>query len=166
MLAPGTLHQSSDTLEWPEVRLEGPRHLVLLSDYVVEWEADGFPRQRLIVPAGYEFDGASIPAVLEWYLGRDYILPAAVPHDWQYGFAGRIPADSHLYRDETGEWVEAGHAWSRKEADRFFARNLRFCDISDGQRRNAYRGVRIGGWIAWRKAKRRAALRKLTPAVQ
>lgn len=164
MLAPGTLHQSGDTLEWPEVRLDGPRRLVLLADYVAEWEVGGFPRQRISVPAGYEFDGASIPAVLEWYLGRDHILPAAVLHDWQYEFAGRVPRDSHLYRDETGAWVEAGHEWSRKESDRFFARNLRFCDISDGQRRNAYRAVRIGGWIPWRKAERRGAPPKPVPA--
>ena len=128
-----------------------------MSDYVIEWEATGFPRQRLVVPAGFECDGASVPAVLEWYLGRETILPAAVPHDWQYAHAGRMPAGSHLYEHDAGGWVDAAYLWSRKDSDRFFARNLRFCAISDGRRRNAYRAVRLIGWRAWRAAERRGA---------
>jgi len=151
MMTPGIHHSRGDTLEWPEVILVGPRRFRLASRYVVEWQAEGVPRQRLIVPEGFECDGASIPALLEWYLGRDLILPAAVPHDWQYAFAGHLPPESHLYRDETGEWLEAHFVWSRKDSDRFFARNLTFCDIRDHQRRNAYRAVRLAGWIPWRR---------------
>jgi len=161
-----TLAGHGDLLRWPELRLVGPRRYALLADYTVEWEADGYPRQRLVVPSGFECDGASVPAVLEWYLGRERILPAAVPHDWQYAHAGGLPPDSHLKRLDDGAWVPAEHVWTRKEADRFFARNLRFCDIRDHQRRNAYRAVRIGGWVPWRAAVRHAisdAIR--TPAV-
>jgi hypothetical protein len=161
MLKPGTLRHAADTLEWPDVRLAGPRRLVLAADYVVEWEAAGFPRQRLIVPRDFECDGASIPAPLEWYLGRDLILPAAVPHDWQYAFAGMIPAESHLVLTADGAWVPAGHIWTRDESDRFFARNLKFCELRSDQRRNAYRAVRVAGWIPWRRALRRSAQAQL-----
>jgi hypothetical protein len=164
MLKPGILRQASDTLEWPDVRLAGPRRLVLAADYVVEWEAAGFPRQRLVVPRDFECDGASIPAPLEWYLGRDLILPAAVPHDWQYVFAGRIPAASHLYLTPEGAWVPANHVWTRDESDRFFARNLKFCDVRSDQRRNAYRAVHVAGWIPWRRALRRMARQSPAPA--
>jgi hypothetical protein len=164
MLQPVTLHEGADTLEWPDVRLAGPRRLVLAADYVVEWEAAGFPRQRLVVPRDFECDGASIPGPLEWYLGRDLILPAAVPHDWQYAFAGSIPAESHLYLTAEGTWVPANHVWTRDESDRFFARNLKFCDVRSHQRRNAYRAVRVAGWIPWRRALRRMARQPLAPA--
>lgn len=141
-------------LPWPEVQIVGPRQYELLADYQIEWRAEGFPLQRLVVPAKFLFDGASIPAILEWYLGRERILPAAVIHDWQYAFAGHIPSESHLYLDDKdGLWKPTGFVWSRKDCDRFFARNLKFCDIRDGQRRNAYRAVRLFGWIPWRRAR-------------
>jgi hypothetical protein len=158
MMSPGTHHVGSDRLDWPDVRLIGPRRFQLRADYVVEWQAEGYPRQRLIVPEGFECDGASIPAFLEWYLGRDNILPAAVPHDWQYAYGGRIPAESHLYQEADGEWVQTHHVWTRKESDRFFARNLRFCDIRDDQRRNAYRAVRLVGWWHWRYGRKSSLL--------
>jgi hypothetical protein len=164
MLGSGTHRSNGDTLQWPDLRIAGPRRYVLLADYAIEWQATGFPRQRLIVPEGFECDGASVPALLEWYLGREKILPAAVPHDWQYSYAGRIPASSHLYMTEAGEWAQANHVWTRDDSDRFFARNLRFCDIRDHQRRNAYRAVRVGGWLAWRRSERRMpAAPELTP---
>lgn len=149
------IHQvGRDVLDWPSVSIVAPRRIELLEDYVIEWQAEGYPRQRIVVPKGFECDGASIPAVLEWYLGRDNILPAAVPHDWQYRHKGHVPPESHLYLTEDGEWEEADHVWTRKESDRFFARNLRFCDIRGDQRRNAYRAVRVAGWILWRKKKK------------
>lgn len=157
MLQPQTMHENGDTLHWPDVRLIAPRKFELLSDYVVEWQAEGYPRQRLIVPRLFVCDGASVPALLEWYLGREKILPAGVAHDWQYAYGGRIPTDSHLYLQQDGTWTEANYLWTRKESDRFFARNLRFCDISGHQRRNAYRAVRIGGRGAWRRGERRVA---------
>jgi hypothetical protein len=158
MLRSGSFHENGDTLRWPELRIAGPRRYELLAEYSMEWQVSGFPRQRLVVPQGFECDGASVPALLEWYLGREKILPAAVPHDWQYAFAGRIPAGSHLYLADDGEWKRADHLWTRDESDRFFARNLKFCEIRNDQRRNAYRAVRIGGWIAWRRAERRQPL--------
>lgn len=155
-----------DRVEWPDLLIVAPRRYQLQSDYRVEWEASGFPRQRLVVPAGFECDGASIPAALEWYLGREKILPAAVPHDWQYAFAGRVRAGSHSYLDPVdGLWKPVEFIWSRKDADRFFARNLRFCDLRGHQRRNAYRAVRLAGWIPWRRAAKKMAL-KAVPAAR
>jgi hypothetical protein len=155
MLNPGTIHNDGDRLEWPRILIVAPKRYLLDADYVIDWTATGHPRQRLIVPAGFECDGASVPAILEWYLGREKILPAAVPHDWHYAFAGRIPPESHLQMAEDGSWIPANHLWTRDEADRFFARNLKFCEIRNGQRRDAYRAVRLAGWIAWRRAERK-----------
>jgi hypothetical protein len=156
MLHASTLRTNGDVLLWPEIRIAAPKRYELLSDYVIEWEAGKFPRQRLVVPKGFICDAASIPNLLMWYLEREKILPAAVAHDWHYAFAGRIPRDSHFFLNAHGAWVPADHVWTREEADRFFARNLRFCNgISDGQRRNAYRAVRLSGWMPWRRASKR-----------
>jgi hypothetical protein len=158
MKTAGILHLDADRLEWPEVRLVAPRRYELAADYRIEWEVAHFPRQRLIVPSRFVCDGASVPSALEWYLGREKILPAAVAHDWQYAFAGRIPDESHLYQDPAdGLWKPAGFLWSRQECDRFFARNLRFCGIRNDQRRNAYRAVRLFGGVHWARAARRMA---------
>ena len=151
--AVGLVEAQDDRLEWPEVQIVAPRRYELLSEYRIEWTVSGLPRQCLTVPVGFVCDGASVPAFLEWYLGRERILPAAVPHEWQYAHTGNLPEDSHLYRDpDTGTWKPANHVWTREECDRFFARNLRFCcDIRNGQRRNAYRAIRWFGWMAWRQ---------------
>lgn len=158
------LRSNGDVLHWPNVRLVAPRRFQLQEDYLVEWQAAGYPRQRLCVPAGFECDGASVPALLEWYLGRERILPAAVPHDWHYAFAGHIPPGSHHFLNGEGVWAETNHVWSRLEADRFFARNLKFCEISDHQRRNGYRAVRLGGVLAWRRARRNVVVEARTSA--
>jgi hypothetical protein len=142
---------NGDTLEWPRVELIAPRRIRLLQNFRVEWTADGFPRQALIIPAGFECDGGSVPAAAEWYLGRDNILPAAVPHDFQYYFQGKIPLESHLFWAHE-KWTPAYHIWSRDEVDRFFARNLQFCKgLSDKQRRRAYQAVHLFGGRSWGK---------------
>jgi hypothetical protein len=148
--AAGTLRVGGDVLAWPRTEIIRPGWYRLLEDYVVEWQAEGFARQRLTVPAGFECDGASVPALLEWYLGRERILPAGVAHDFQYRYQGRTPLGSHQALQD-GVWTDQRFAWSRQESDRFFARNLQFCKIKDHQRRNAYRAVRLAGRRPWGK---------------
>lgn len=144
------LRIGDDVLTWPRVEIVRPGWYRLLEEYVVEWQAEGVPRQRLSVPQGFECDGASVPAPLEWYLGRERILPAGVAHDFQYHYQGRTPIGSHEALQD-GVWTDQRYEWTRKESDRFFARNLRFCQISPGQRRNAYRAVRLAGRRPWRR---------------
>ena len=141
---------------WPNVSLVWPRPRTwrLLRDYSVEWTAEGSPRQRLTVPAAFECDGASVPSVVEAYLGRELVLREALFHDWIYAHRGEVPAASHLYLDEcSGEWRPTGFAWSRRDADRLFARLLESNTFvrGDHRRRNAYRMVRLFGWLAWRR---------------
>lgn len=156
------IQEHPDWLKWPKIRIVAPRRYKVISDYTMEWSTEGYSRQRMIVPAGFQCDGASIPAALEWYLGRENILPAALIHDWQYTFAGKIPVESHLYRDpQDSLWKQADYIWSRRECDRFFARNLRFCcHIRGDQRRNAYRAVRLFGWLPWRRAEKKLAAKR------
>jgi hypothetical protein len=147
-----------DTLDWPNVRIVRPRWYRLEAEYALEWTARGWPRQRLVIPSGFECDMGSVPAIAEWYLGRELILPAALPHDFQYFHVGRHPPGSLFMLGLQG-WQEQSPdpPWSRDMTDRFFARNLRFCDIRDDQRALAYRAVALGGWHPWRQHARARA---------
>jgi hypothetical protein len=138
-------------LTMPRIEILAPRRIRLLEPYTYVWEVEGFPRQRLIVPAGFICDGASVPKALHWYLGWDEMLPAAIPHDYLYAYSGEIPVGSHHYLDEVWEWLPANHRWTRDEADRLFGRLLSYCPIPPRKRGVAYRAVRIGGGAAWRK---------------
>lgn len=82
------------------------------------------------------------------------VLREALFHDWLYAHRGELPAGFHFYRDEScGSWRPARFTWSRQDADRLFARLLDTNTFvrGDHRRRNAYRMVRLFGWLAWRR---------------
>ena len=93
---------------------------------------------------GYPTDGASIPRWL-WPLAgpplRDQrTARAAVIHDLLYDTAGL-------------------HALSRKAVDTLFARALLAAGVHPIKAALYYTGVRLGGWIGWRRAERNPAQR-------
>lgn len=144
--------------EWPNVRLIWPRPRAwrLIEDFSVEWTAEGFPRQRLTALAGWEFDGASVPSAAEWFIGRELLLREAIPHDWIYAYRGEVPPESHLYLDEDGTWRPTYTTWSRRDADRLFARLLGANPFTqNAQRRAAFRAVRAFGRRAWQRERPR-----------
>jgi hypothetical protein len=149
---------------WPSVSLvwPKPRTWRYLRDYSVEWAAEGFPRQRLITPAAFECDGASEPAVVDWYLGRELILRESGFHDLLYAYRGDLPPELHLY-DDGGVWRPTHYTWSRRDADRLFARLLAMNEwIREDQRRTAYRMVRLFGWRAWQRERPRPTVLSAT----
>ena len=103
-----------------------------------------FRKKSLVVPAGFKWDGASVPRVFRPSVFSP-IDPEAVRgscgHDWIY---------------ETQP-----EGWTRAEADLLFL----CCLLEDGapvrKALKAYIGVRLFGWIAWRQNKELAELNKL-----
>lgn len=143
-----------DKLHWPDVTLVSPhpRTWRVNEQYAFEWTAAGQPRQRLQIEAGFLFDGASIPGAVEWYLPREHILEESLPHDFGYRHRGQLPPGSHWYFADSGLWLPADHVWTREELDRLFARMLKLNPLTRaGQRRSAYRMVRLFGRRAWRR---------------
>jgi hypothetical protein len=120
----------------------------LLEDYVYHWEKEGV-RYRLVVPAGFTCDLASIPRLLWWYISPFDLGSAAVPHDWLYAHGGRVPSGSHSVM-ENGVWQEVGQPWTRKDADRLFGRMMREAGVHPAKRKRAYRAVRLFGAGAWK----------------
>jgi hypothetical protein len=122
----------------------------LAVDWTYEWAHDGI-RRRIVVPKGFQYDGASVPRLvwtLSGILPDGLIRAAALFHDWLYQHKGQLPERSYqeFYR---GNWRDVGMVVSRGEADRLFARIMREAGVSTVKRRLAYLGVRACGWWAW-----------------
>jgi len=142
-------------IEQPEI---GP-HPKVIGDYLLkhnfiyQWKVYG-QNYKLIIPAGFDFDLASVPQVLWTPTG---ISPdrlrwtAPLIHDFLYEYRGNLPKGSYKIWDRNiGGWVDSKDIWTRKEADKMFCRLMREDGISRFKRRMAYRAVRLGGWYAWK----------------
>jgi len=142
-------------IEQPEI---GPHPKVigdylLKEDFTYEWIAEG-KRQRLIIPAGFDFDLASVPRIFWTPTG---ISPdrlrwtAPLIHDFLYEHArSPLPAGSYqIWDDDLYGWVDSRRIWTKPNADRMFCRLMREDGISRFKRRMAYRAVQFGGHIAW-----------------
>jgi hypothetical protein len=88
----------------------------LVEDYTVEW---GRPhlRKRLICPAGFEYDKASVPRAL-WGIARPDgpWEGAALFHDRLYLFKGKLPTGEFQTLVD-GEWKNDPSPWRRSQAD-------------------------------------------------
>ena len=109
-----------------------------LGYYVVkrDWyvKVDG---REFKVPAGFEFDGDSVPRlpIIYWLTKNRVGLKAPALHDW-------------LYHSQVV---------SRKEADRLYLRLMDETGVKLVWKWAHYFGVRIGGWWAWWNHRRRRA---------
>jgi len=136
----------------PDVRVLGSDRFLLVGPCYYEWEAAGYPRQRLVAREGFEFDGASVPRAAHAFVGRwDLGLYPPLWHDLLYRCAGNPFRSEYLehVRDLDGQWVPAGHLWTRSEADRLFGRQMRDAGVAKWRRRSAYFAVRTFGGRAW-----------------
>ena len=100
-----------------------PGRWKLIHDLV--WEGG----QRIVVPAGFETDLASIPRLLRGILHQNGLSRApAVLHDFLY----------------------ATQIMTRSEADGVFREALEAEGMGWLGRFLYWSGVRVGGWVAWR----------------
>ncbi len=90
---------------------------------------------RVTVPAGFETDFASVPRVL-WNI---------IPPLGQHGLAAVL----HDYLYATG-------ISSRAEADAIFLESMRQLGVRFTRRYAMYLGVRLGGWLPWRRYRQQA----------
>lgn len=125
---------------------------LLKEDFTYEWLAEG-ARQKLTIPAGFDFDLASVPRIFWTATG---ITPdrlrwtAPLIHDFLYEYKGVLPLQSYQVWDtEINGWIHSKRIWTKRNADRMFCRLMREDGISWRKRRMAYRAVQIGGHWAW-----------------
>ena len=119
----------------PHVYYSVPLDSWVLGD---DWET-GINGAILRIPAGYQYDMASVPWFLQWWIQK-YKLGTAAPliHDWGYQHGGDMGSVPPVQ-------------WKRKEVDRKFLDAMRCEGVRWFKRGAAYRGVRWFGWFAWRR---------------
>lgn len=103
---------------------------------------------KFIIRERFIHDGASVPRLVWTLTGLrpDGLLrAAALIHDALYVHAGNLPPF----------WVQPHRTFTRAECDHIFAGIMRKAGVSAFKRKAAYAGVRLGGWLAWRKHQRR-----------
>lgn len=130
------------------------RHFRLLENALYTWwhPLDDPERRRLyrlVVPAGFTHDFASVPRLL-WVLISPLDLGlASIFHDWLYATGGREP--TLRWDPGTGTWEELHRAWTRVQVDELFARMMREQGVPKWRRRSAYLTVRLVGGRHWRE---------------
>jgi hypothetical protein len=120
-------------------------------DWAYVWYADGVA-WRIRVPAGFVYDGASVPRVGSLLLG---IYPdglqraAALVHDYFYRHRGLLPAGNFCKNVGAG-WEPVPVRWTRAEVDKLFANMLAVAGVGKLRRRTMYLAVRAAGWLYWK----------------
>ena len=117
--------------------LLGVRHWEIAKDF--HYELNG---EKYIIPAGFKFDGASIPKFLHMFLSPvGVLLIGGLVHDYGYKYATLLKKNK---KDTLG-------TISQKRADEIFR------DINIGvngfylMNYLAYYSLRLGGFLAWNK---------------
>ena len=116
--------------------LTGTRHWVVANDWEYKLGDTWY-----VIPAGFQFDGASIPKFLHtWLSPTGVLLMGGLVHDYAYKYATLLESD----KDETMGII------TQKKADQIFR------DINIEQNGFhflnylAYWALRVGGFVAWR----------------
>ena len=112
----------------------------------------------MTVPAGYEFDLASIPRMF-WFIIAPFELSLAAPlvHDFLYEFTGCV---NPCWIEEEGEWFVPSIV-TRKNADDIFDQLMKRSLIKDWRRRAAYRAVRMFSGNIWKRRVKRSITDRL-----
>ena len=115
--------------------LLGVRHWEIAKDF--EYEIN---KQKFVIPAGFKFDGASIPKFLHTFLSPvGVLLLGGLVHDYAYKYAALLPKKGELL------------LLDQKKADEIF-RDINI-EINGFYFMNylAYWSLRLGGFMAWNK---------------
>ena len=119
------------------------RNWVLTEDW--KYNIDG---EEYVIPAGFQFDGASIPKFLRTFFSPvGVLLMGGLVHDYAYKYK------TLLKKNKKDTW----HVLTQKRADEIF-RDINI--IVNGfytMNRLAYWSLRIGGFVAWNGHRKRNA---------
>lgn len=111
-----TTYSTPENFRQPILEWVKGREFVLIDDFDFQWH-DGSVIKRITVPAGYNYDKASVPRFL-WGIARPDgpWEAAALIHDRLYQFKGKLPAGEYKVQ-VGGFWHEDTAPWTRAQAD-------------------------------------------------
>lgn len=127
---------------------------MLMQDFTLVWLHEG-SYYRMVIPAGFVTDIASVPIVLQLPPLRmrsdGPIRVAALAHDLGYQFQGDFDDTPAISRwiPAMGRWVTFRLKWPKSAVDKMFAKIMKAYRTPLGHL--AYLGVRWGGHIAWHR---------------
>ncbi len=136
--------------EQPAVKAVDTKNSVTLKEWRMMFSIDGV-MYWLIIPAGFVFNGASIPRLLWTLLGlapHGVMDGPALPHDFIYQFQGKLPAGS-LKTLKDNVPVDSNRIITRSEADTLLGQLCEYFNINGYRSWMVWAGVRIGGWLPW-----------------
>lgn len=114
----------------PSILPVATRKYELANDYTFT-----FHGHRVTIPAGFTYDGASVPRFLWWFIPPDGPhRAAALIHDYLYMNKGVV---AHLLI-------------SRKQTDDLFLAHLKDSGIKPYKTKMMYWAVRLGGGFLWK----------------
>lgn len=122
--------------------LMGSRHWEIVEDWKFELEG-----KKYVVPAGFQFDGASVPKFLATFLSPvGVLLMGGLVHDYAYKYA--------TLRKDTKKYSDIGPI-TQKDADILF-RDI-CIEVNGFKVLNylAYWSLRLAGFVAWNGHKKR-----------
>lgn len=128
----------------------------LNEDYEYVWITNNVVN-KIKVPKGFRYDGATVPRILWSITG---ILPdgphraGTLLHDWIYKFEGNLPEGSHTFisyneYNLTPNFHKVIGKWSRKDADKL-ARKM-WVEAGVKSSNLMYLFVRIFGFFFWKQ---------------
>ncbi len=114
-----------------------------------EWSYTLPDGQKIVIPSGFEFDGASIPRPLWMLLSpTGLLLIPGLIHDYAYRY------DKLVYRDEEGNLIDYQKGAGKAYWDKLFrdvgiqVNGIAFIDVL------AWFALFVGGWFTWWKHRR------------
>jgi len=138
-------HQHGELPSIWVTRINADRIWVTQSQYYIHFHygEEAEMQGDITIPAGYRFDLASVPR-WAWRLVAPFELSLVAPlvHDVLYEQLGRADMDSDA------------PALTRKQVDQVFLHLMEREGIPAFRRRLAYRAVRMGGGMPWKKNQR------------
>jgi len=135
----------------PVQRQIGQQCWEISTRFSYEWDHNDV-RYRIVIPEGFEYDGASVPRIIWPFISPFTLRAGAVVHDYLYRFSGDIPRwtnQKRVVEEGNTTWKDMDDIWSRWDADRLMCRVARDMDVSKWKRRTAFWGVCLFGRFSW-----------------
>lgn len=134
---------------WPHEKRVGRRLWILQAPYRYTYDLGDW-MWRITMPAGFVYDGASIPRIVWSAVQPDKLHKASGPHDLAYRRGGKMEPREWEYHD--GQvWRPVDREMTRKESDHILRIQAR--EDPEGPSaamvQIAHAAIRIGGRGAW-----------------
>ncbi len=143
--------------ELPGFKPVGGNWWKLEDTFYVFFNYDGV-RYRMVVKKNFLTDFASIPRLVWSILAPwDYdYTPACIPHDLGYEKLGKLT----LWKYDGVTWVPVEAELSRLALDDLMYWGMVARSTPKWKINSIYSAVRVGGWLAWSRAKKRKKAKK------